>query len=88
MASVVDIFCGAGGLTHGFVRQGFRVVAGIDNDIDCKYPYEHNNRTKFTLKSVYEIEAQEINRLFVPGQPKILVGCAPCQPFFKVHAQA
>ena len=83
LASVVDIFCGAGGLTHGFLRQGFRVAAGIDNDIDCKYPYERNNRTKFILKSVYDIEAQEINTLFVPGQPKILVGCAPCQPFSK-----
>ncbi|MDE2636314.1 MAG: DNA cytosine methyltransferase [Chloroflexota bacterium] len=81
MASVVDIFCGAGGLTHGFVRQGFNVVAGIDNDIDCKFPYEQNNDTKFIHKSICDIEPQEINALFLPNQPKILVGCAPCQPF-------
>ena len=81
MASVVDIFCGAGGLTHGFVRQGFSVIAGIDNDIDCKYPYERNNDTKFIHKSVYDIEPHEIDALFLPDQPKILVGCAPCQPF-------
>lgn len=83
MASVVDVFCGAGGLTHGFVRQGFNVVAGIDNNIDCKFPYERNNRTSFMHKSVYDMEANEIESLFVPGQPKILVGCAPCQPFSK-----
>ncbi len=81
MASVVDVFCGAGGLTHGFVRQGFNVVAGIDNDIACKYPYEYNNDTKFICKSVCDIEPDEINALFLPNQPKILVGCAPCQPF-------
>lgn len=83
MASVVDIFCGAGGLTHGFVQQGFNVVAGIDNDIDCKYPYEFNNKTKFIHTSILEISAQEIDALFEPNQVKILVGCAPCQPFSK-----
>lgn len=81
MASVVDIFCGAGGLTHGFVRQGFNVVAGIDNDLACKYPYEQNNDTKFIHQSVSDIEPDEINALFLPNLPKILVGCAPCQPF-------
>ena len=28
----VDLFCGAGGLTHGFVKEGIPVVAGIDLD--------------------------------------------------------
>lgn len=81
MASVIDVFCGAGGLTHGFVRRGFNVVAGIDNDINCKYPYEHNNDTKFIHKSICDIEPNEIVAIFLPNQPKILVGCAPCQPF-------
>ncbi|HEY86275.1 MAG TPA: DNA cytosine methyltransferase [Chloroflexi bacterium] len=38
--SVVDIFCGAGGLTHGFVLEGFNVLAGIDADASCKYAFE------------------------------------------------
>ena len=83
MASVVDIFCGAGGLTHGFVQQGFNVVAGIDNDIHCKFPYEYNNATKFIHASIEEMSAKEIDALFPPDQVKILVGCAPCQPFSK-----
>jgi DNA (cytosine-5)-methyltransferase 1 len=29
---VIDLFCGIGGLSHGFVREGFDVVAGIDNE--------------------------------------------------------
>ena len=28
--SVVDLFCGIGGLTHGFVQQNFVVDAGVD----------------------------------------------------------
>lgn len=81
MASVVDVFCGAGGLTHGFVRQGFNVVAGIDVDAACEYPYEKNNGARFIHKSVSELGPDEVDALFVPDQPKILIGCAPCQPF-------
>ncbi|MCY4018125.1 MAG: DNA cytosine methyltransferase [Chloroflexi bacterium] len=83
MASVVDVFCGAGGLTHGFVLRGFNVVAGIDNDNHCKFPYEYNNATKFIHAAIEEMSAKEIDALFPPDQVKILVGCAPCQPFSK-----
>jgi DNA (cytosine-5)-methyltransferase 1 len=38
--SCVDLFCGAGGLTHGFVLEGLPVVAGIDLDPACRFPYE------------------------------------------------
>jgi site-specific DNA-cytosine methylase len=39
----VDLFCGAGGLTHGFILEGLPVVAGIDLDPACRFPYETNN---------------------------------------------
>ena len=44
---VIDLFCGIGGLTHGFVKQQFNVLAGIDNDLTCKYAFEKNNDAKF-----------------------------------------
>ncbi len=45
--AVVDLFCGVGGLTHGFVKAKFDVRAGIDFDASCKYAYEKNNLTSF-----------------------------------------
>ncbi len=30
--AVVDLFCGVGGLTQGFVKAKFNVIAGIDFD--------------------------------------------------------
>jgi predicted RNA methylase len=48
----VDLFCGAGGLTHGLVRGGIKVVAGIDLDPDCRYPFEANNHAKFFEEDV------------------------------------
>jgi DNA (cytosine-5)-methyltransferase 1 len=80
-ASVVDLFCGIGGLTHGFVKEGFNVVAGIDDDETCKYAYEKNNRAAFIKKDIEEVTADEIIRLYPKRHLRILVGCAPCQPF-------
>ena len=80
-ASVVDLFCGAGGLSHGFKLEGFSLAAGIDLDESCRYPYEANNGAPFLRKDVTDLTASEINRLFLPKRRRILVGCAPCQPF-------
>ncbi|MFN2454866.1 MAG: DNA cytosine methyltransferase [Pyrinomonadaceae bacterium] len=80
-SSVVDLFCGIGGLTHGFVKEGFNVVAGIDADETCKYAYEKNNSATFIKRDVEGMAAGEIIGLYPKGDTKILVGCAPCQPF-------
>lgn len=79
--SVVDLFCGAGGLTHGLRLEGFQIAAGIDVDDQCRFVYERNNDADFILQDVVDLKPEELNKLFVPGQPKVLVGCAPCQPF-------
>lgn len=79
--AVVDLFCGIGGLTHGFIREGLNVVAGIDIDESCKFAYEANNNSKFISKSVKDITRHELNSLFDDAEIKVLVGCAPCQPF-------
>ncbi len=79
--AVVDLFCGAGGLTHGLVLEGFQVIAGIDSDGACKFAYEHNNNARFIHSRIEDIVPEEINNLYPEGHAKILVGCAPCQPF-------
>lgn len=79
--AVVDLFCGIGGLAHGFLREGFTVVAGIDIDESCRYAFEKNNKSKFISKSVTELSSSELNELFGTSKIKVLVGCAPCQPF-------
>lgn len=79
--SVVDVFCGVGGLSHGFVQEGFNVRAGIDSDASCRYAYERNNGARFVERRVEALAGRDVNRLFVEGRPRILVGCAPCQPF-------
>jgi len=80
--AVVDIFCGAGGLTHGLIQEDLNVVAGLDSDGSCRYAYEHNNRgAKFIHQDIESVDAQDISSLYPNGALKVLVGCAPCQPF-------
>lgn len=78
----VDLFCGAGGKTNGFLSAGVEVVAGVDIDPTCKYAYEHNNRpARFIQKSVSDLTAKEVAGLYPKNCTRILIGCAPCQPF-------
>lgn len=80
--SCVDLFCGAGGLTHGLRSQGFEVSAGIDIDPACRFPYEHNNGgAKFIEQDVESFTAEQLSSLFTKGKYRLLAGCAPCQPF-------
>ena len=80
--SVVDLFCGAGALTHGFVLEGLRVVAGLDADGACKYAYEANNHgARFIHKKIEDVTAADVLALYPEEHVKILVGCAPCQPY-------
>lgn len=81
MGSVVDVFCGIGGLSHGFALEGFDVRAGIDLDASCRHAYEANNNAQFLNWDIEDVRGEAIRDLFAPGEPRILVGCAPCQPF-------
>ena len=78
---VVDIFCGIGGLTHGLQKAGLKVVAGIDINPSCEYAFTYNNNSLFICKNIETVRGEEIKSLLDEYEVKVLVGCAPCQPF-------
>jgi len=79
--AAVDLFCGVGGLTHGFIQSGLPVIAGIDLDPACSFAYEFNNNARFIHRDLREITSQELSGLYPVGAVKVLLGCAPCQSF-------
>ena len=79
--SAVDLFCGVGGLTHGLVRGGIDVTAGVDIDPGCRFPFEANNSAVFLERDVGNLTERELEKLYKPGSLRLLAGCAPCQPF-------
>ncbi len=77
-ASVIDLFCGAGGFSYGFREKGFTVVAGIDADEACRHAYEANIKAPFLRKDVSSLKGADMKELFLDRDPSILVGCALC----------
>src|SRR5258707_333215 len=60
----LDFFCGAGGLTRGFLNAGIKVVAGIDIDEDCRQTYETNNApAKFVASDLRDLTRGEVAKL-------------------------
>jgi DNA (cytosine-5)-methyltransferase 1 len=81
----VDLYCGVGGLTHGLILEGVNVVAGVDNDRTCKYGFEKNNGSKFICKDISRFTAKHLRKLFQGASVRVLVGCAPCQPYSSLN---
>lgn len=84
-AQVIDLFCGVGGLTRGLLDAGLNVIAGFDNDPTCQFTYEYNNEVDYNIRDIRDVTGAEINNLYMPDAIKILVGCAPCQPFSQMR---
>lgn len=76
---IVDLFCGCGGMSLGFEKAGYNVVAGFDNWKPAINVYKENFR-----HSVIEQDLSDINesvRKILDFAPDIIVGGPPCQDF-------
>lgn len=79
--TAIDLFCGAGGFTSGFLDEGYDVVLGLDNDRDCCDTYEANfgATTKVMHRSILDIEPKDL--VDVAGKVDVVLGGPSCQPF-------
>ena len=82
----IDLFCGIGGLTCGLRQARFNgskihVLAGLDNDVACQYSYEKNNKAQFIAGDITDYDFTKLKKLYSNDSIRVLVGCAPCQPF-------
>lgn len=71
--TVVDLFCGVGGLALGFVRAGFDVIHAVDNDRVAVQTYRAN------LGS-HVVEGDLSEPMDIP-RVAVVVGGPPCQGF-------
>jgi len=77
----IDLFCGIGGLSYGLKRSGIEIRAGLDDDLSCKYAFERNVNAPFIHADIANYDISLLKDRFSKGSVKVLVGCAPCQPF-------
>ena len=82
---VIDLFCGAGGLSEGFRQAGFTVVAGSDNDPDAMATFAANFPEAKAITG--DIRASRVKEqiLAVAKHANVLIGGPPCQAFSQVR---
>lgn len=83
---VVDLFCGAGGLSKGFLDAGYDVVLGIDYDDAALETFQKNHGSATAMKlDLYNHENIEKIVDFLKERNidnlDVLVGGPPCQGF-------
>lgn len=83
--TVIDLFCGAGGLSSGFQRAGFRVLAGADNDPDAMATFGVNFPNAGAV--VGDIREPDIQQQVIAlgAGADVVVGGPPCQAFSQVR---
>lgn len=87
--SVIDFFCGAGGMSFGLANAGLNVRAGIDVDSTCQTTYEQNVRgATFVSSDVSHLTADALkSQLSIRSNDDslVLTGCSPCQYWSKIN---
>jgi DNA (cytosine-5)-methyltransferase 1 len=88
LLKAVDFFCGAGGMSYGLQSAGIKVLAGIDNAVDCEQTYATNiHGAKYIRHNISGLSAPELGRRIgiVPDDPDLVfAGCSPCQFWSKI----
>ena len=85
LPTAVDLFSGAGGLSEGLTRAGFRVLLALDSDPLALRTYRLNHPAvpdrRILCRDVQTLRQGEIRRLLGRERIDLLAGSPPCQGF-------
>lgn len=77
---VLDLFCGAGGLSWGFEKAGFTVQWGLDNWRAAVRTFQVNHPSAVVYEAdITEVSDSTLKEWF--GGAEVVVGGPPCQGF-------
>lgn len=80
--NVVDLFCGAGGLSLGFKNAGFNCIFAMDNDPKAIETYQQNFGLHAVCGDIHELTAKKIlNSRAHVCSIDVIIGGPPCQGF-------
>lgn len=80
--NVIDLFCGAGGLSYGFEMAGFNILLGIDNDQKALETFVKNHEgAKSICGDITKIGYEDIKRKIGNKKIDVVIGGPPCQGF-------
>lgn len=78
--TVLDLFCGCGGISKGFELADYKIIGGIDFNEDATKTFQHNfKEAKVLCTDISTVNNADIVKLY----PKVdvIVGGPPCQGF-------
>lgn len=78
--TVLDLFCGCGGLSYGFEMAGYDIIGGIDFNKDATDTYKLNfPSANVHCIDISTISKKEIKKAF--SGVDVIIGGPPCQGF-------
>lgn len=89
MLRTLDLFCGAGGFSHGLKRAGFQIIAGVDNDSDAVATFQLNHPESMAIEAdISELSPAALGNFLgiYPGDIDVIIGGPPCQGFSRNRA--
>lgn len=75
--TLIDLFSGAGGFTHGFVEAGFKPIFAVEKEADFAETYRLNFGNHVVVGEIEKIIANGE----IPKQADVVIGGPPCQGF-------
>ena len=80
--TVLDLFCGCGGLSLGFEQAGYDVLAGIDVWKDALVTYQANHKySKAIQADLMTLQPEEVSKTIGTKSVDVIIGGPPCQGF-------
>ena len=86
--TAINVFAGAGGLTVGLKRAGFRVVAAVELEPHSFATYKANHpEVKCLKQDIATVSGAALLELAGTDRVDLLAGCPPCQGFTSLTAK-
>lgn len=81
--NVLDLFCGAGGLSYGFEKAGYNILLGIDNDAKALETFRANHTGAQSIcGDITEVTFERDIKPLIDGKKiDVIIGGPPCQGF-------
>lgn len=80
--TVIDLFCGCGGLSYGFKEANYDVLLGIDNCKDAIVTFESTHKNaKGIVADLFEVKPKDIINKTGIYDIDVIIGGPPCQGF-------